>query len=388
MPLPNIFAQRLPAAFTDVVVGDGALSSNERHLLSLLRSGQADRRTELATRMGLTLQTIGRQVERLEKLGLLRVGETMPQPRGKPAARLLLDAQFACVLGVSITTDSLALALVDFSGVVRAQESHLLKDASVESLIVDVDSGLHRLLTVSGFEQERVFGIGVGMTGGFIGEGRKMNPPPPLDGLALLELDIALADALQLPVWIDNDGSMAAIGESLLGVGRRFASFAYLHFAHGFGGGLVLDGRCVRGQHGNAGEFSTMLPGLGLQRPALEPLRQRLVEEGLNLPDINALVTGFDPAWPGVEAWIRDVLPGLNLITSAIAAVLDPPAIVFGGRIPPALGHALMARVRLDNPPRRGLGRPLPQLLLAEAPQDAIAIGAASQVLKAGFFDW
>lgn len=388
MPLPAEFARYLSSHFAGITLGEAALSGNERHLLALLRSGQADRRTELATHTGLTLQSIGRQVERLEKLGLLRVGETMPQPRGKPAARILLNPDFACVLGVSITTDSLALALMDFTGVVRAQESHGFNQPSITDLIEQVSTGLQRLLDVSGLRHEQVFGIGVGMTGGFVGEGQKMNPPLPLDGLALMQVDTALADALGLPVWIDNDGSMAAIGESLLGIGRRYSSFAYLHFAHGFGGGLVLDGRCVRGEHGNAGEFSTMLPSVGLQRPALEPLRQRLQAEGLHLPDINALVTTFDPTWPGVQAWMQEILPGLNLITSAIAAVLDPPAIVFGGRIPPALGNALIEQVTIGNPPRRGLGRPLPKMLLAEAPQDAIAIGAASQVLKVGFFDW
>lgn len=315
------------------------------------------------------------------------VGEAMPQPRGKPASRLSLDPDFCCVLGVSITTDSVSMALLDFTGEVLHQIAQPLPDPQPETLLAMVRGGQRQLLGQARLARAKLLGIGVGMTGAFIGEGSEMNPPDPLDALALMQVDRFLAKGLRLPVWIDNDGTMAAVGESLLGVGQRHESFAYLHFAHGFGGGLVMHGRSERGRHGNAGEFSHLLLGQNLKRPALEPLRLALVVDGLNLPDIHALVTRFDPAWPAVDAWIEEVLPSLTLVVSAICAVLDPPAIVFGGRIPPALARLLIDRMSLSIPTRRGHGRPLPELLLAEAPQDAIAIGAASQVLKSAFFD-
>ena len=44
---------------------------------------------------------------------------------------------------------------------------------------------------------------------------------------------------LCLPTWLENDGNSAAIGESLMGVGRRYNNFVYMYFATGFGGGVI-----------------------------------------------------------------------------------------------------------------------------------------------------
>ena len=77
---------------------------------------------------------------------------------------------------------------------------------------------------------------------------------------ALRDLEAELSQVLDMPVWIENDGNAAAVGESLFGVGRRHRSFAYLYIAAGLGGGLILDGVPVRGFRGNAGEFTGLLP--------------------------------------------------------------------------------------------------------------------------------
>jgi predicted NBD/HSP70 family sugar kinase len=73
------------------------------------------------------------------------------------------------------------------------------------------------------------------MTGFFIGNGSLMNPPAPLDYIALIDIDALLAQTNGYPVWLDNDGSVAAIGESLYGLGSRYGDFAYYYFGHGFG---------------------------------------------------------------------------------------------------------------------------------------------------------
>lgn len=67
-------------------------------------------------------------------------------------------------------------------------------------------------------------------------------------------------------------------------------------------------------------------------------------------------------------------------------ALLDPHAIVFGGRLPKVLAERLIASLSIDNQPRRDRKRPEPRLVPAEAPGAATAIGAASLPLKELFF--
>jgi predicted NBD/HSP70 family sugar kinase len=387
MSAPIPFAGTLHPAFLRGDHDHATVSTNERDLLDLVRRSGTTTRAELGRATGLTAQSVMRLVDELVERGMLQFGEAMPQEgRGKPAMAVSLRANYACAAGVSITTDSVALVLMDFAGNVLGHHEEPMPSLSRAALLRRVRTLLERLLSKARVSERRLFGIGLGITGFFVGDGAKVNPPSPLDELALVELDTLFADALGHPVWLDNDGSVAAIGESLHGVGKQYRDFAYFYFGHGFGGGLVMDGRCIRGAHGNAGEFAGMLPRLGLERAALETLRTQLNEDGLRLPDIQSLIDQYDPQWPAIDHWIKRVSPGLSIIASSVVAIVDPQAIVFGGRIPQDLANRLMPHIVIDNVSRRGHARPLPRLLFAQTPYDAVATGAASLPFKECFF--
>jgi predicted NBD/HSP70 family sugar kinase len=386
MPAPTPLASQVAPRFLRAPDSADTVSHNERDLLDLVRHHGTTTRADLGRATGLTAQSIKRLVDELVERGMLCMGETISVGRGKPAVAITLDPAFAYSAGVSITTDSMSLCLIDFAGNVLIRHDEPFATPGRKALVKRIDTLLGRLVRRTGVPVERVFGVGVGTTGFFIGDGSRMNPPSALDDIALIELDVLLSEATGYPVWLDNDGSVAAIGESLYGVGRDYRDFAYYFFGHGFGGGMILDGRCYRGHHGNAGEFAGMLPALGHERAALETLRTMLVEDGHDLPTVQALIDGYDPAWPGIERWLDRVAPGLSAVSSAVVAIADPAAIVLGGRAPADLAARLAARIVIDNVSRRGHGRPLPAVVLADAPHDPVALGAASLPFKECFF--
>lgn len=378
-PLPRTPDARYRRAPDDFSVA----SANERWLLDLVRRHRSLSRADLVRATGLTAQSVMRLVDELVERGMLRLGETLPREgRGKPSPGVELVPQHAYTVGVSITTDSVSTALVDFAGNVLMQKREATKSLTRTALVKLLRRHIALYLRSHHVAAARLFGIGVGITGFFVGEAARVNPPAPLDDLALADIDALLTDELAHPVWLDNDGTVAAIGESLLGAGRWASSFIYLYFSHGLGGGLVIDGRCVRGAHGNAGEVAGMLPMLGLERPTLEQLRGMLADDGIVLPDIHALLESFNPHWPACERWIERARPALALIASASFALLDPDAIVFGGRLPRPLAERVIAGLTLDNLARRERRRPEPRIVPAEAPGDATAIGAALLPLK------
>jgi glucokinase len=57
-----------------------------------------------------------------------------------------------------------------------------------------------------------------------------------------------------VPAFADNDGTCAAAGELAWGAGRESSNFLIATLGTGIGGGLVLNGRIVRGARGFAGE--------------------------------------------------------------------------------------------------------------------------------------
>jgi predicted NBD/HSP70 family sugar kinase len=204
---------------------------------------------------------------------------------------------------------------------------------------------------------------------------------------ALRDLEQEMSAAFDLPVWVENNGSAAAVGESLYGAGKRIRDFAYIYIAVGIGGGVIVDGALMRGFRGNAGEFTGVLPAaIRGDRPTLSLLLEMVRERGTPIGSISELIDRFDPTWPGVEAWLERTRGPLMAILSAIGAVADPEAIVIGGRAPRALAALIVERADYYQEKLRDLERPLPLLLAAEADGDAAALGAAALPLKQHFF--
>ncbi|MDP9651570.1 putative NBD/HSP70 family sugar kinase [Paraburkholderia caledonica] len=328
-----------------------------------------------------------RLVDELIERQLLRMGDPLPRGgRGKPSPAIEIAPDFAYTVGVSIGTDSVSTALIDMGGKVLQQTYVAVRDFDANGLVTLLRKQINDYVRKYKLREERLFGVGVGITGFFVGDGARVNPPLPLERLALIDLETLLTRELALPVWLDNDGTVAAVGESLLGAGRWAANFVYLYFSHGLGGGVVVDGRVVRGSHGNAGEVAAMLPMQKLERPTLEQLRSMLEDDGIAFPDIGEMLASFDPNWLACDRWTRQARRALSLIASAAAALIDPDAIVFGGRIPYPLAQRLIDEITIDNLARRGRGRPEPRLVPAEAPSDTAAIGAALLPFKECLF--
>src|SRR5207302_3417584 len=74
--------------------------------------------------------------------------------------------------------------------------------------------------------------------------------------------DTELTDLLGLPVTLENDINLAALGERWRGIARGVDDFAFLSVGTGMGAGIVLRGELHRGHHGAAGEIDFALSGL------------------------------------------------------------------------------------------------------------------------------
>ena len=362
-------------------------TANERLLLNLIRTEDRISRADLARKTGLTVQSVVRLVDGLVARGFLVVGEKMQLGGpGQPSVSIRLATDAAFTLGVSIMTDAVSLVVADWTGRVRASAFDRVDVADRPATLEHLKSRLATLAQTAAIDPQRIFGVGVAITGFFVGRGQ-INSPAGMGSWALTDLETELTAAFNLPVWVENDGTAAAAGESLYGLGRRHRTFAYLYIGAGLGGGLVLEGQPWRGQHGNAGEFTGLLSGAERpNRPTLTLLLSLIRERGVEVSSISDLVQHFDPQWPGVETWLERTRPALTAITSAIGAVMDPEAIIVGGRIPSVLARMLAERAGFHAEPLRDHERPFPPVLAAEAAGDAAVLGAAAIPLQEHFF--
>ncbi len=360
-------------------------SPNERQILDLLRRQPGSSRADLARAVGLTNQSLTRIIDDLAGRKLVRLGPSQARGRGQPSSPVYICPDGAYTAGISLMTDALHLGVMNFDGEIAVSSYVRLNTADVDLVLATAGAFIDRAFVDLRLPRERLLGAGIGITGYFIGDGAKVNPPPHLDSWALVDVAERFERALNLPIWLDNDGNVAAVGESLVGAGTELGAFAYLFFSAGFGGGLIIDRKLYRGAHGNAGEFASVLPD-EFMSPNLENLRQSLAAKGRSFANLGDMLEAFDPEWDGVDDWSREAVKSLNLVISAISAIADLEAIVFGGRMPKSLADKLIPQLAFFNPLRRERRRPVPRLITSEARQDAAMTGAAALPLKALFY--
>jgi glucokinase len=101
-----------------------------------------------------------------------------------------------------------------------------------------------------------VGGVGIGVPGtvdvdtGTVAPG--VHYVPELGGQPLASL---VSKRWGLPAHVDNDVNALALGEWMFGTGRGARSLVLLALGTGVGGGVILEGRLVRGAGGFAGEL-------------------------------------------------------------------------------------------------------------------------------------
>jgi glucokinase len=246
--------------------------------------------------------------------------------------------------------------------------------------------------------------VGVGLPGLVDREGT-LRFAPNLPGVVELPVGRRLAEATALPVRVDNDATCALWAEHQLGAGQGSSDVVLVTLGTGIGGGLVLDGRLLRGAHGFAGEIGHMVVDFdGVACPcgrrgcweryasgsALGRLGREAAEAG-RAPGLVELAGG-DPARirgehctaaavagdPGARAVVTAFAGWFALGLANLVHVLDVRRTIVGGGLVEA-GDVLLDPIRAAFAERLVAPdhRPPVEIVPARLGSDAGAVGAA-----------
>jgi glucokinase len=269
-----------------------------------------------------------------------------------------LQARGDVVLGVDIGGTKTALLAWDLAtGSVLAQDvfstpTEVGPEAMVDCLVAASDT----LLTGCGDERANLRGIGVAVPGLVDAKAGVVLTAGNLVGWSRVPLCDLLAAQLHVPVLIEHDANAAALGEHWRGAARDLENFAFVALGTGIGVGIVLNGQLYRGAHHAAGELGDLVVGreyLGQDRGGQGNLAQLI--GGKTLRRRAKQATGDDMSAAEVvthadddeelAAMADEVADYLAMAIIAIAALLDPEAIIVGGGTAEA-GEDLLDPVR------------------------------------------
>ena len=193
--------------------------------------------------------------------------------------------------------------------------------------------------------------VGVGC-GGPMSPGGELVSPLNIPGWRDFPLKQRLGDLTELPVWVDNDAKALALAEGWLGSARGDTNYISMVVSTGVGGGIVLDGRLLDGNSGNAGHI-----GHVIVEPEGRPCRcgGRGCLEAEASGTAIAEITGRPPADAGSEVVARTgrlvgqaIASVSNLLDLKLATVAGSVALGFGDPFFLSAQQEIDARCRLD----------------------------------------
>jgi predicted NBD/HSP70 family sugar kinase len=373
---------------------------NQAAVLELIREGGPISRSEIARRLHLSPATITRIVNDLLDNGIVLEGSPVHSQYGRRPVLLEFNPRASLIIGVYVH-QNMEGALSDLNGEIleRRVVPSVPGEAGVKRLIALVQ----QLRQVSRDCGSPVRGVGIGAPSIVTFETGTVVWAPSL-GWRNLPLKIRLEEAVGLPVFVENEVNLIALGESWQGVGQGLDNLICISLGAGIGAGIILNGQLFRGSHGAAGEIGYIIPNEGcLGRPydefgCLESLAGStgIVQRALDRlaggePSVLGEREGFDASGPVVETILSAAREGDSLAKSVLSetldylsigvanliCILDPDCIVISGDLA-KFGDLFIGPIRSRL---EGVLPHMPDMVLSELRTDAAVLGALAIAL-------
>ena len=163
-------------------------------------------------------------------------------------------------IGIDLGGTNLVVALCQENGEIVNKLSVPTKTGDPEGVKADMKMLAKKVCDDRGISYRHVTSIGLGVPGSFVKETCTFEFATNLQMRNVCFSDTFKPD-FDVPVYIDNDGNCAALGEALRGAGTR--NVVMVTLGTGVGGGLVIDGKLYTGSNNIAGEIGHMVIVVG-----------------------------------------------------------------------------------------------------------------------------
>ncbi len=354
----------------------------ERAVEALLTHGTLSR-TELAQVTGYSPASITATTRELIHLGLACETGQERSTGGRRRTRIQFERGNVFITLATIETTHLTVSQIDLAGAVQAQIRRAIDPEAPIAGLTDALGVLHSVAEAS----SRC--VVVSLPGVVSAEGEVSLAPALGTAAQSVRLHEAIEQATGLPVLVENDVNLLALGEKAAGAAQDSDHFVLIYVGDGIGGALVLNGRVFRGATRSAGELGFLpwnraLPSADASVGPFEAqwsvsgLAQQAADCSLEVDAMDVLGSLAAMDHPAARALIEDAVEAWAYAAVINVCVLNPSRIVFAGevdRLPRAVRTALRERVRRHAP------SPV-DLHFAALGEEAIAHGAIAQVIN------
>jgi predicted NBD/HSP70 family sugar kinase len=339
-----------------VMVDSSSNAASVSDLFQLLRDGRPRTRAELAKMTGLARSTIASRVDALMELGLVAAVGDAPSTGGRPSSQFAVNNAARVILAADIGASHASIAITDLAGValVKDRLSIRIADGPEQVLKLVVDTGRGQLEQIGRSPQELI-AVAIGLPGPVeFSTGRPANPPI-MPGWNGFDVPAWVRNHFEVPVLVDNDVNLMALGEQ--GSHRGVGDLIFVKVATGIGAGIISGGALQRGARGIAGDLGHIRvarseavckcgnTGCLEALASGEALAAALREQGLEAANSRDILTLIDQGNLNAVQAMRQAGRDIGEVLATCVNLINPSVIAIGGSLALA-GEHLLAGIR------------------------------------------
>lgn len=314
-------------------------------VLSALRIHGNLSRSDLSRITSLTSGTITNLTQQLLELNLIKeLGTNHLNTGGRKPVILSLNEKGAYAFAVDVKTNGIEVRLVDFTAqtieTITKSGAFTVEDAT--EIIIDA---VNTFKDKYYLKKRNLLGMGLSLPGWIDYQIGNVIKLPNLPGWENYPLKKELEDALDLPIYIDNDANLSALGELWFGKGKTFNHMISIFADDGIGAGFIINEQLYRGIGTSVGEFGhiTIAPPnnictcgkkgcLDTVASATSMVRtyKELTGKDIDFEEFVELTNSQDSQALNI---LNDAARYLGIGISILINLFHPSAIIFGGKL-------------------------------------------------------
>ena len=332
-------------------------------VLTRLRQKMPISRAVLADLTGLNKATITRFIRELMEYGFVREVGMRSSVAGRPSILLELDPQAGYIIGVRLDIDYSAVILTNFTAEIiwRNEIKHTPEDGQ-EVIQNNLLALIHEAIDHAPVDGRPILGLGMSVPGLVDVDAGKLLFAPNLGWQNVLMRDW-LRKHFDLPIYVDNEANLAALGEAYFGAARDCDNVLYINITSGVGAGIVLHQEILTGVTGIAGEVGHMTVDprgprckcgnqgcweAYVSAPAIfRRIRERIAVGEVSVLDdemlahfsrlkVPTVVEAAQAGDPVAASVLRETSTYIGIGLANLINVLNPQRVVLGGYLSPA----------------------------------------------------
>jgi predicted NBD/HSP70 family sugar kinase len=365
-------------------------------LTKLYRDGPLSRH-ELVQSTSLSQASVSNLVGELIEEGLDEEAGQVESDGGRPRVLLRVSPEFGYVVGVDVGETRVQVELFDMAMTALAKADYGIESTAPQprDVVDKVLDGLNAVVAQAGVDEQRVFGVGVAVSGVVERTGDAVVHAQTL-GWDAVPLGAMLRAGTRVPVHVDNGAKTLGQAEMWFGAGRGGRHAVIALVGSGVGAAVVADGASYRGSRSSAGEWghTTIVYGgrecrcgargcleayVGAEA-VLERYKQaNHGRPGLGNDEESAISALIQNPSKTASKVLTETVGYLGAGFATLINLFNPERIVLGGWTGLALGERFMPEIKVATA-EHALRQPFAQtsIVLCELGQDAVALGAAT----------